>query len=130
MTGASGAIEGVAFELLDAAVTLATVFQDVPEDTPPPVVILGDMSAVPFTDDPSDPDRRVTLTITTVTAGEERLPCTDIQDEVEGALGSARAKRDGWDLIFRSLGSDAALTGDAAGYVGTTTFEIIAFKQD
>jgi nitrogen fixation protein len=130
MSSASGAIEAVAFELLDAAVTGATVFQDVPEDTPPPVVILGDMSAVPFTDDPADPDRRVTLAVTTVTAGEERQPCTDLQDQVETVLGSARVLRDGWDLAFRSLGSDAALIGDASGYFGTTTFEIIAFKQD
>jgi len=130
MSGPSSTIEAVAFELLDAAVTGATVYQDVPEDTPPPVVILGDMSAEPFTDDPADPDRRVTLTVTTVTAGEERKPCTDVQDEVETALGSARVTRDGWELAFRSLGSDAALTGDASGYVGTTTFEIIAFKQD
>lgn len=130
MIGPSGLIEAVAFELLNAGVTGATVFQDVPEDTPPPVVILGDISAVPFTDDPSDPDRRVTLTITTVTAGEERQPCTDVQDEVETALGAARVERDGWDLAFRSLGSDATLTEDASGYVGTTTFEIIAFKQD
>jgi len=130
MSGASGAIEAVAFEVLHAAVTGASVFQDVPEDTLPPVVILGDMSAVPFTDDPNDLDRRVTLAITTVTAGEERQPCTDVQDEIEAALGSARVQRDGWDLAFRSLGSDAALAGDASGYVGTTTFEIIAFKQD
>jgi nitrogen fixation protein len=130
MSSAAAAVEGEAFVRLDEGVTLATVFQDVPEDTPPPVVILGDISAVPFTDDPNDPDRRVTLTITTVTAGEERLPCTDIQDEVEAALGSVRATRDGWELAFRSLGSDAALIGDASGYAGTTTFEIIAFKQD
>ena len=130
MTGALGAIEGVAWELLSAAVTLAPVFQDVPEDTLPPVVILGDMSAQPFTDDPADPDRRVTLTISTITPGEERQPCTDIQDQVEMALGSARVERDGWNLAFRSLGSDATLTGDGDGYVGTTTFEIIAFKQD
>lgn len=130
MSGPAATIEGIAFELLDAGVSLATVFQDVPEDTQPPVVILGDMSATPFTDDPDDQDRRVSLTVTTVTAGEERLPCTNIQDEIEVALGRARVTRDGWDLAFRSLGSDAALTSDAAGYVGTTTFEIIAFKQD
>lgn len=129
MSGPSGIIEGVAFELLDAGVTLATVYQDVPEDTQPPVVILGDMSAEPFTDDPADPDRRVSLTITTVTAGEERQPCTDVQDEVEAALGGARVQRSGWDLAFRSLGSDATLTSEASGYVGTTTFEIIAFNM-
>lgn len=130
MSGAGSAVEAAAFDRLDQDVSLATVFQDVPEDEPPPVVILGDISAEPFTSDPSDPDRRVTLTITTVTAGEERLPCSDIQDEVEASLSGLRVDRDGWSLAFRSLGSDAQLIGDASGYVGTTTFEIIAFKQD
>jgi hypothetical protein len=130
MSGAGAAVEAATFDRLDQDVSLATVFQDVPEDTMPPVVILGDIGAEPFTNDPSDPDRRVTLTITTITAGEERLPCTDIQDEVEASLGGLRVNRDGWALAFRCLGSDAQLIGDASGYVGTTTFEIIAFKQD
>lgn len=130
MSGPLEAIEGAAFDVLDGAVTLAAVYQDAPEDTPPPVVIIGDMSAQPFTDDPADPDRRVTLSVQTVTSGDERLPCTEIQNEVETTLGSARVLRDGWELAFRSLGSDATLTGDASGYVGTTTFEIIAFSQD
>lgn len=130
MSGATSAAEGAAFDLLTAGVTLAPIYQDVPEDLPPPVVILGEISAQPFTDDPDDPDRRLTLTITTVTAGEERQPCTDIQDQVEAALHGARVERDGWALAFRSLGSDAALIGDSTGYVGTTTAEAIAFRQD
>lgn len=130
MSSAVSAVEAVAFDKLETAVTLATVYQDVPDDTMPPVVIIGDITAQPFTDDPDDPDRVVSLTVATVIAGEERQPCTDIQDEIETALGGARATRDGWALAFRSLGSDAALAADASGYAGTTTFEIIAFKQD
>lgn len=129
MSGPNGVIQTVAFAQLDTAVTLANVYQDAPEDTPPPVVILGDISAEPFTNDPNDPDRRVTLTVTTIVAGDEVGPCTDIQDQVE-TLGGYRVTTDGWELLFRSLGSDATLVGDASGYVGTTTFEIIAFKQD
>lgn len=129
MSGPNGVVQTVAFAQLDTTVTLATVYQDVPEDTPPPVVILGDISAEPFTNDPNDPDRRVTLTVTTIVAGDEVGPCTDIQDQVE-MLGGYRVTTDGWELLFRSLGSDATLVGDASGYVGTTTFEIIAFKQD
>lgn len=130
MSSALIVIEEMAFELLTDSVSLAAVFQDVPDDYRDEVVIIGDLSAEQFTDDPADPDRRVTLTVNTVTIGDERAPCSEIQDEVEAGLATARAKRDGWELIFRSLGSDATLAGDGSGYVGTTTFEIIAFKQD
>lgn len=130
MTAALIAVEGLAFDLLTAVVTLAAVFQDVPDDYQDQVVIIGDLSAEPFSSDASDPDRRITLTINTVTIGDERAPCSEIQEQVESALGKARGIRDGWELIFRSLGSDATLAGDGTGYVGTTTFEIIAFKQD
>lgn len=129
MTAALIVVEAVAFEVLSQAVTLAAVFQDVPDNYQDEVVIIGDLSADPFTDDPDDPDRRVTLTVNTVTIGDERAPCSAIQEQVETALGKARDIRDGWELIFRSLGSDATLAGDGTGYVGITTFEIIAFSQ-
>lgn len=129
MSSALTAVEQMAFEVLTEAVTLAAVFQDVPDDYQDEVVIIGDLSAEPFTDDPDDPDRRVTLTINTVTIGDERAPCSAIQAQVETALGIARDTANGWELIFRSLGSDATLAGDGSGYVGTTTFEIIAFSQ-
>lgn len=130
MTSPLTVIGQLAFDLLSAADIDAAVFQDVPDNYQNDVIIIGDLSAEPFTDDPSDPDRRVTLTVNTVTIGDERIPCTDIQDVIETTLGTARRTLDGWELIFRSLGSDATLAGDASGYVGTTTFEIIAFKQD
>lgn len=129
MSGALTIVELVAFEILTEAVTLAAVFQDVPDDYQDEVVIIGDLSAETFTDDPADPDRRISLTINTVTIGDERAPCSAIQEQVEAGLGTARQTRDGWELIFRSLGSDATLAGDGSGYVGTTTFEIIAFSQ-
>lgn len=130
MKSALSAVEAMAFELLVAGVSLAPVFQDVPDNFQDDVVIVGDLGAEPFTNDPNDPDRRVSLTINTVTIGDERAPCSDIQEQVEATLGAARALRDGWELIFRSLGSEAALAGDGSGYVGTTTFDIIAFSQD
>jgi hypothetical protein len=130
MTPLLALIDEITFELLTATVDLAAVFQDVPDNYTNDVVIIGDLSAEPFTDDPADPDRRISLTINSVTIGDERAPCSAIQAQVEAALGSARVTRDGWELIYRSLGSDGTLASDGSGYVGITTFEIIAFGQN
>lgn len=130
MTSCTGAVESATFDRLDASVTLAAVYQDVPDNTPPPVVILGDLSWDPLTGDPDDPDGRVGVIIKTVTDGDERAPCIEIQQEIEAALRGYRIDHAGWQLAFRVLGSDAQLTDDALGYVGTTTIEVLALSLD
>jgi len=130
MTSATDLAELVTFERLRDQVTLADVFQDVPDDTAPPVVIVGDMEWDPFTDDPDEVDKRITLRIVTVTAGDERAPCLAIVDEVEAALRGYDVTRDGWRLRYLAPDSDAALIGDDSGYHGTTSIEIVALRQD
>lgn len=43
MTDYQGALEKALFDRLTAQVTLATVYQHVPENEPPPVVIIGEL---------------------------------------------------------------------------------------
>ena len=128
MTSASAAVEDLTFEVLDAGIAGGIVFQDVPDNAPLPVVIIGDLLAVPFAG-AGDPDRRITLTVGVLIDGDERRPCTDLQDHVEALLAGKTFTRDGWDLHFLPASSAAELAEDGSGYVGTTILTILAFSN-
>lgn len=143
MTSATDAIELATYKFLTegrapfGAVTGAQVHQHVPENTAPPVVIIGDMDADPL-DAKDDPDRIVTLSIVTVTEAEERKSCLQLMDQAEKILGGgkhegaeidgAQIDIDGWRLAFSFLDGDAVLTPDGDGYVGTSRFTIMALN--
>lgn len=128
MTSATAAVETISYEVLHGGVTGAPVFQDVPDDQPLPVVIIGDILSAPFGRS-DDPDRRITLTIIVLTEGDERRPCSDIQDEIEALLAGSSFKRSGWNLHYSVASSAAELAGDGSGYVGTTILTILAFSD-
>tara|TARA_R110000868_G_scaffold111222_10_gene300468 strand:+ start:357 stop:746 length:390 start_codon:yes stop_codon:yes gene_type:complete len=126
MISASDAAEKASYALLtDGGDIGAPVFQHVPEDTAPPVIIIGDIEAIPI-GGKGDPDRRLTLTIVTVTAAEERKPLLDLMNAIETRLDNARTTESGWELSFTFLGSSAALTPEGDGYVGENRFDILA----
>jgi hypothetical protein len=128
MTSAEDAIEKVAFDLLSAIADLgAPVYQHVPEDTPPPVVIIGDIEAAPL-GGKNDPDRLATLSVMTVTEAEERKSLLQIKGKAEAALDGAQAEHDGWTLSFAFLGATAVLDAEGAGYVGESRFQILALR--
>jgi len=133
MTSAGDAVEVGAYQLLTGtAGTLgpivgAPVFQHVPQDTWPPVVIIGDIEAEPF-GAKGDPDRRCSLQIVTVTDGEARKPLLDLQAQVEARLEGARLDIDGWRLAFTFEGASATMSGDGDGYVGNSRFEVFALR--
>ncbi|WP_197075561.1 hypothetical protein [Sphingomonas sp. Ag1] len=128
MIKATAAVEAETFKALDAGVTGAAVFQDVPDDQPLPVVIIGELLSVPFAG-ADDPDRRITLVIGIQVEGDERGPCTDIQDEVEALLAGVTIATDDWNLHYSVASSAAELAEDGSGYVGTTILTILAFSN-
>lgn len=128
MTSATAAVETNSYVVLNSGIKRASVFQDVPDDQPLPVVIIGDMLSVPF-GRADDPDRRVTLTIIVLTEGDERRPCSEIQDQIEALLAGTSFKQPGWNLHYSIASSAAELAGDGSGYIGTTILTILAFSD-
>lgn len=128
MTKASGAVEAETYTVLSSGVTGAAVFQDVPDDQPLPVVIIGDLLSVPFAGS-NDPDRRITLTIHVLVEGDERAPCIDLQEQIEALLAGVTIATEEWNLHYSVASSAAELAEDGSGYVGTTILSILAFSN-
>jgi len=129
MTNAVSAVEAAAYEALSAGVTLATVHQHVPANTPPPVVIIADMDAERLGTKEGDPDRNVTLTVTSIIQGEARLPLLELQAEIETTLDGLRVTPPGWTLKFTFQSSDGVLLEDGQTYVGNSRFGVLAFSN-
>lgn len=132
MISAEDAVEKGSYALLtadieDIAPIGVPVYQDVPDDTPPPVIILGDIDAAPL-GDKDDIDQLVTLEIVTVTAGDERKPLLGLQGRIKDRLRGAVTEVEGWRLAFTFLDGRAEMTPDASGYVGLQKFEILATR--
>lgn len=130
MSDALSAIEVAAFNALSAGVTLAAVFQHVPEDTPvgDPLVIVGDIDAdAEALASKDDEDQQVTLTIITIVKAHERAPLLAMQAEVNDALNKIEVTQGGWKLHFVAKDSNAILFTDGETYVGKSTFTIFAF---
>jgi hypothetical protein len=137
MTSAASAIEAVAFKRLDGEVGPATAYQHVPEDTPPPVVIVGDIDLDRMSKG-GDPDRLGTLTITSIVPGEARKPLLDIQEKIETRMDGFTGTHDGWSVSFSFQSSDGLLaalpaaddeSSGAAAYVGNSRFQVMATKD-
>lgn len=128
MTSAANAVEKVSYDLLSDGNNIgAAVFQHVPQDTLPPVIIIGDIDVQPLALK-DDPDRRINLTILTVTEAEERKSMLDLQDAIETRLDGARISHDGWIIAFTQTDCDAVLTPEGDGYIGTNSFTILALR--
>lgn len=85
MTDLQGALEKAIFDRLVAQVTLGTVFQHVPENTPPPVVIISD---VDFENQTDKKGRLLlfTVNIVSLVQGPGRKPLAALQAQVFEAL--------------------------------------------
>lgn len=128
MIKAAAAVERETYTVLAAGVTGAAVFQDVPDDQPLPVVIIGDLLSVPYAG-ADDPDRRITLTIVVLVEGDERGPCTDLQEQIEALLAGVTIETAEWNLHYLVASSAAELAEDGSGYAGTTILTILAFSN-
>jgi hypothetical protein len=125
MTDAKSATEATLYGELADAITGATVFQDVPEDEPYPLVVIGDMRSTPLAAK-DDPDRRITVEIVSIVSAEERAPLLELQRQVEAILDGKTFAADGWTLAVSLEDDDALLAEDGSSYVGTSTFQVLA----
>jgi hypothetical protein len=127
MTDFAQALDAAVFARLEPAVTLATVYQHVPQDTPPPVVIIGDSSE----GEALDKDGNLVpceFEIVSVVRGAAREPLNAVQAEVRTALhGWVPGVVDG--VLFgdvRQVSRDAQLLPDGEHYYGTQRFAVLA----
>jgi hypothetical protein len=127
---AEDAIEAAAYAALNvpALTNLSPLFQHVPEDTPPPVTIIGDISSEPI-GGKGDTDERASLTIVSVIQGEARKPLMAIQKQIKLLLDGKSLTRPGWVLHFAFAGTDGVLDEDGTSYIGNTRFTVLAFSD-
>jgi hypothetical protein len=139
--GAESAVEAAAYGALVASPklkaaeaakpsALATVYQHVPQDTRPPLVIIADIEMETFgaTKDDDD-DQAGTLAIIAQTEGEARKPVLTLQRGIKAALHNHREDRDGWSLRFTFLSSDGVLLEDGKTYEGRSLFNVLALAN-
>lgn len=127
MSQAKTATALAAYDALAAAITGASVFQDVPDNFTGEMVVVGPMSSKPV-GAPEDPDRYVQLTIVSMGQGDENAPVLALQGQVEAALAGKILRPDGWTLQFQFLDDNIELDNDGVTYVGTTLFHVVALS--
>lgn len=117
--------ETEAYSVLAAGISGATVYQDVPENEPPPLVVLGDSSSLPI-GGKGDPDEKVTINVVTLVSAEEKAPLTALQGQIKTLLREHKATVSGFTLHFTFESDDAQLHENGVHYVGTSTFSVFA----
>lgn len=125
---AEDAVEAEAYAVLNvpAVIALAKVFQHVPEDTEPPVLIIGDMDSEPI-ETKGGRDQKVTLILATVMDAEERRPIRALKAKIIELLHGHQATRGGWLMEFTFIGSDGFRDPETAtAYVGNFRFTVLA----
>lgn len=125
MSNAKAVVEQVIYDALAGGVEGAAVYQDVPDDAPLPLVIIGDMKSYPL-GAKDDPDRRVSVIVVSMVAAEERAPLLALQKQIEALLDGKTFSLDGWIVQVSFEDDDAILGQDGATYVGTTAVSAIA----
>ena len=134
MTNYQAELEGVWFARLEAQVTLAPVFQHVPENTPPPVVIIGDITSENQGTKES-PLMLFTVAIVTVTKGHEREPLNLLQGQIHEALFGWKPPASGGaafgDVMLGSSSGHLIATDDGSPvYYGEQSFSQYVFDAD
>ncbi len=128
MSEGMNAVEAAVYAALAGAGLSWPVYQHVPEDTPPPVNIIGDMSAEPLDSKDGD-DARVSLDVQSVFQGEARKPVLDEQARIITALDEAVLSSGGFTVRPLLETADAVLLPDGETYLGTTRFTVMALKN-
>ena len=128
MSDAQNATEAAVYTALAAGGLSYSVYQHVPEDTLPPVNIIGDIAGEPLGDKGGD-DERIELSITTVVQGEARKPVLTEQQKIIAALDGKSLTSGSWTIRPEKLSADAVMMPDGETYVGTIRFTVFAFKN-
>jgi hypothetical protein len=127
MSEAQNAAEAAVYTALTAAGLAWPVHQHVPQDTPPPVNIIGDMTGEPV-GAKDDPDERIELSVLTVFQGEARGPVLTEQAKIIAALDGKTLTVTGWAISPAKESADVALMPDGETYLGTARFMVFALK--
>lgn len=119
-----GAIDLMLFTRLDDVVTLAKVFQHVPENTPPPVIILDDVAIDPEEEMKDSGLWRITASIVSVIIGPSRKPLRALHKQVMNALDEFRPPDvEGWSFgMVKHVSTDVTLLDDGRHYYGAQRF--------
>lgn len=128
MTRARDAAEAAIFMALSSAGLAWPVFQHVPQDTPPPVNIVGDMDGISL-ETKEDDDEEIELSILTVVQGEQRKPVSQEQGRIKSALNNAALTSGGFTVRPIWTSADAVLMPDGETYLGTSRFTVFAFED-
>ena len=128
MSDAQNATEAAIYTALAAGGLSYSVYQHVPEDTAPPVNIIGDISGEPLGDKGGD-DERIEVSISTVYQGEARKPVLTEQQKIIAALDGKSLTSGSWTIRPEKLSADAVMMPDGETYLGTTRFTVFAFKN-
>ncbi|KTT72620.1 tail completion protein gp17 [Sphingomonas endophytica] len=126
-TSAKEAVEAAIYEALSSSVTVARVYQDVPEDAPYPLVIIGDMSSARLPGKEPSRDRIVTVHIITLVEASERAPLLALLAQVDAALDGETLHQPGWTIVGAFENDDAVL-GDDGDYSGVSIFSFVALE--
>lgn len=120
MTDYAQAVQQAVYDRLCAQVTLARVYQHVPQDTPPPVVFLGDID---FENEGSkaEPLLRFSVQVMAVIAGPGRKPLNALMAEVFAALDEWRPD-DTAAVAFGEVSLGAATVQEIQGEHGPIYF--------
>lgn len=128
MSDAQNATEAAIFAALSAGGLAWPVHQHVPEDTPPPLNIIGDMSGAPLGDKDSR-DELIELEISTIYQGEARKPVLAEQAKIVAALDEQELTVTGWTIRPLKESASAFLMPDGETYLGTTRFTVFALAD-
>jgi hypothetical protein len=130
MTSAKAAVEAATFDALAATIRGAAVYQDVPDDAPFPIVVVGDLSSRRLPGKAASRDRIVTVSVVTLVAAEERAPLLALMEQADAALDGRTVQAGGWTLAFAFDDDDAALQEDGQTYAGVAAYTVMALADD
>jgi hypothetical protein len=116
------AAEAAIFAALKQGVTLAPVYQDVPDGTQAPIVILAELAGDPIGGKGSR-SMQLDLTVTCEVWKMVRKPILDLQDQVKAAIDGRTLAQDGFEITAAFVTSEARQVG-AGTYFGTSTFTV------
>jgi hypothetical protein len=123
------ATQEAVFDALSAAIVmpLAAVYQHVPENTQPPVVIIGELTAGQEGGKGDDFERH-TLEIVTIFRGPGRKGLYEIMQLVKATLHQQQLASPSGSLLSRPHLTSASdeLLEDGLSYYGRQTFELFA----
>ena len=123
------ATQDAVFDVLDspAMTALAKVFQHVPENTQPPIVVVGDITVEPVGGKDGGLDR-MTISVVTLYRGPKRARLYQMQAKVRDLLeGQALPPQVGVALSAPEfVSSDDEILEDGITYLGTQRFALFA----